>query len=268
MKHGSTSCQPDAFGPGRVFSITGVASPRQNRLLGSLPAEDFERLAADLELVPMLVGDVVCEAGATMSHAFFPTSAIVSLQYVMENGSSAEIAGVGNEGLVGIPLIMGGETTLSRSIVQTGGHGYRLRQSVLLEEFNRAGALMRLLLRYTQALITQMSLTAACNRRHTLEQQLCRWFLLTLDRMSGNELIITQELIASMLGVRREGVTEAAGKLQRAGVINYRRGHITVLERAGLNSRACECYEVVRKEFDRLLPADPGSSATGILNGG
>jgi CRP-like cAMP-binding protein len=240
----------------RTLGIASGPSPRQNRLLAALPPEDYERLLNDLELVPMLVGDVVCESGAQMSHAFFPTTAIVSLQYVMENGSSAEIAGVGNEGLVGIPLIMGGETTLSRSIVQTGGQGYRLKQSILVQEFNRGGAMMRLLLRYTQALITQMSLTAACNRRHTLEQQLCRWFLLTLDRMPGNELIMTQELIASMLGVRREGVTEAAGKLQRAGIINYRRGHITVLEREGLNSRACECYEVVKKEFDRLLPGE------------
>lgn len=249
------------------FTFSSNPCPKQNRLLAALPADDYARLVADLELVPMLVGDVICESGATMSHAYFPASAIVSLQYVMENGSSAEIAGVGNEGVVGIPLFMGGETTLSRSIVQTGGYGYRLRQAVFLEEFNRAGAMMRLLLRYTQALITQMALTAACNRRHTLEQQLCRWFLLTLDRMSGNELIITQELIASMLGVRREGVTEAAGKLQRAGIINYRRGHITVLERAGLNLRTCECYEVVRKEFDRLLPGDTVTRPSGTLNG-
>ena len=233
-----------------------LPTPRQNRLLAALPTEEYERLLPDLELVPMLVGDVVCESGAPMSHALFPTSAIVSLQYVMENGSSAEIAGVGNEGLVGLPLFMGGETTLGRSIVQTGGYGYRLKQAVLVDEFNRAGVMMRLLLRYTQALITQMSLTAACNRRHTLEQQLCRWLLLTLDRMSGNELIMTQEMIAGMLGVRREGVTEAAGRLQRAGLINYRRGHITVLERAGLDSRACECYEVVKKELNRLLPCD------------
>lgn len=229
-------------------------SPLRNRLLAALPAEAYERLAPDLELVSMLVGDVICESGAQMSHAFFPTSSIVSLQYVMENGSSAEIAGVGNEGLVGVSLFMGGETALSRSIVQTGGHGYRLRKAVLLDEFNRGEAMMRLLLRYTQALIAQMSLTAACNRRHSLEQQLCRWLLLTLDRMPGNELIMTQELIASMLGVRREGVTEAAGRLQDAGIINYRRGHITVLERAGLDSRVCECYGVVKREFDRLLP--------------
>jgi CRP-like cAMP-binding protein len=231
-----------------------LVSPRQNRLLAALPAGDLERLLPDLELVKMLVGDVVCESGAPMSHAYFPTSAIVSLQYVMENGSSAEIAGVGNEGVVGVSLFMGGETTLSRSIIQTGGHGYRLRKSVLMDEFNRGDEMMRLLLRYTQALIAQMSLTAACNRRHSLEQQLCRWLLLTLDRMPGNELIMTQELIASMLGVRREGVTEAAGRLQNAGIINYRRGHITVLERAGLDSRVCECYDVVKKEFDRLLP--------------
>ncbi len=194
-----------------------AASALRNRLLAALPAEDYERLAPDLELVAVLIGDVVCESSAQMSHAFFPTSSIVSLQYVMENGSSAEIAGVGNEGLVGVSLFMGGETALSRSIVQTGGHGYRLPKSVLLDEFNRGGAMMRLLLRYTQALIAQMSLTAACNRRHSLEQQLCRWLLLTLDRMPGNELIMTQELIASMLGVRREGVTEAAGRLQDAG---------------------------------------------------
>jgi CRP-like cAMP-binding protein len=240
----------------------GSAPPRANRLLRALPADDYERLLPDLEPVHVLVGDVVCESGAQMSHAFFPATSIVSLQYVMENGASAEIAGVGNEGVVGVPLFMGGESTLSRSIVQTGGLGFRLRQQVLLEEFNRGGALMRLLLRYTQALMTQMSLTAACNRRHTLEQQLCRWLLLTLDRTPGNELIMTQELIASMLGVRREGVTEAAGRLQRAGFINYRRGHITVLEREGLNSRVCECYDVVRREFERLAPDDARSPAS------
>jgi CRP-like cAMP-binding protein len=238
--------------------------PTRNHLLAALPAPEFERLLPHLELVRLLVGDVVCESGATMSHALFPTTAIVSLQYVMENGASAEIAGVGNEGVVGVTLFMGGDTTPARSIVQTGGFGYRLRAPVLLEEFNRHEALMRLLLRYTQALITQTALTAACNRRHTLEQQLCRWLLLTLDRMSGNELIMTQELIASMLGVRREGVTEAAGRLQRAGLITYRRGHITVLRRDGLEQRSCECYEAVRREFDRILP--PGA-ANGSLNG-
>ena len=226
--------------------------PLQNRLLAALPPADAGRLLPHLELVRLLVGDVVCESGATMSHALFPTTAIVSLQYVMENGASAEIAGVGNEGIVGVSLFMGGDTTPARSIVQTGGFGYRLRQSALMEEFNRHDALMRLLLRYTQALITQTALTAACNRRHTLEQQLCRWLLLTLDRMSGNELIMTQELIASMLGVRREGVTDAAGKLQKAGVIRYSRGKITVLDRPKLEQLSCECYAVVKREADRL----------------
>ena len=228
--------------------------PRRNRLLGALPPEDLERLSPHLDPVRLLVGDVVCESGAQMSHALFPATAIVSLQYVLENGASAEIAGVGNEGVVGVPLFMGGDTTPDRSIVQTGGLGFRLRASVLVEEFNRHGALMRLLLRYTQALITQTAMTAACNRRHSLEQQLCRWLLMTLDRTPGNELIMTQELIASMLGVRREGVTEAAGRLQRAGLINYRRGHITVLRRDGLGERACECYEGMRREMDRVLP--------------
>ena len=228
--------------------------PRRNRLLGALPPADLDRLLPHLDRVLLLVGDVVCESGATMSHALFPTTAIVSLQYVMENGASAEIAGVGNEGMVGVPLFMGGDTTPSRSIVQTGGMGYRMRASVLVDEFNRHGALMKLLLRYTQALITQTAMTAACNRRHSLEQQLCRWLLTTLDRMPGNELIMTQELIASMLGVRREGVTEAAGRLQRAGLINYRRGHITVLRRDGLCERSCECYDGMRRELDRVLP--------------
>lgn len=231
-----------------------IHAARRNRILGALPEADLLRLWPDLEPMEVLVGDVLCESGAQMTHAFFPTTSIVSLQYVMENGSSAEIAGVGNEGVLGVPLFMGGESMLSRSVVQTGGAGLRLRQSVLVEQFNEAGALMRVLLRYTQALITQMSLTAACNRKHTLEQQLCRWLLLTLDRTSGNQLIMTQELIASMLGVRREGVTEAAGRLQRAGVISYRRGHITVLQREGLASRVCECYGVVKREFDRLVP--------------
>lgn len=243
-----------ASAPASMCAARLAGGPRQNRLISALSELDFARIEGELEPVSLLVGDVVCESGALMSHALFPTSTIVSLQYVMENGSSAEIAGVGNEGLVGVPLFMGGETTLSRSIVQTGGFGYRMHHAALLDEFNRGGPFMRLLLRYTQALITQMSLTAACNRRHGLEQQLCRWLLLTLDRLPGNELLVTQELIASMLGVRREGVTEAAGKLQRAGIINYRRGHITVLQREGLHERVCECYDVVRKEFDRLLP--------------
>lgn len=231
--------------------------PRENLLLAALPDEDFARLAPDLEPVSLLVGDVVAEPGAVMGHALFPASAIVSLQYVMENGACAEIAGVGREGLVGVPMFTGGESSPSRSIVQTGGSAWRLRQAVLLEEFNRGGALMRVLLRYTQALIAQMSLTAACNRRHSLEQQLCRWLLLTLDRLAGNELVMTQELIASMLGVRREGVTEAAGRLQRAGIISYRRGHITVLSREVLETRVCECYAQVRDEFERLAPDAP-----------
>jgi CRP-like cAMP-binding protein len=233
-----------------------TGSPRGNRLLAALPAADYARLRPELEPVRLLVGDVVCEPGAVMSHALFPATAIVSLQYVMENGASAEIAGVGLEGLVGVPMFTGGESSPSRSVVQTGGVAWRLRQDVLLDEFNRGGALMRVLLRYTQALIAQMSLTAACNRRHALEQQLCRWLLLTLDRLDGNELIMTQELIASMLGVRREGVTEAAGRLQRAGIISYRRGHITVLSRAALESRVCECYGQVRGEFERLAGPD------------
>ena len=238
----------------RPFAAASLSSPRRNRLLAALPPSDYERIERELEPASMLVGDLVCEAGATMSHAIFPASAIVSLQYVMENGASAEFAGVGNEGMVGIALVTGGETMLSRSVVQAGGLGYRLRAPLLQEEFGRCGALMRVLLRYTQALISQMALSAACYRRHTLEQQLCRWFLLSLDRMPGNELIITQELIASMLGVRREGVTEAAGRLQRAGIIEYRRGHINVLRREGLEARACECYQVARRELDRLLP--------------
>jgi CRP-like cAMP-binding protein len=236
----------------RPHAAEASGSPRDNRLLAALPAEDYARLLPDLEPVSLLVGDVVCEPGVAMTHALFPTTAIVSLQYVMENGASAEIAGVGREGLVGVPMFTGGETSPSRSVVQTGGAAWRLRQPVLVDEFNRGGALMRVLLRYTQALIAQMSLTAACNRRHSLEQQLCRWLLLTLDRLEGNELVMTQELIASMLGVRREGVTEAAGRLQRAGIIRYRRGHITVVARESLEQRVCECYAQVRAEFEGL----------------
>jgi CRP-like cAMP-binding protein len=239
-----------------------AGSPRGNLLLAALPDPDYARLLPELEPAQLLVGDVVCEPGATMTHALFPATAIISLQYVMENGASAEIAGVGREGIVGVPMFTGGETSPSRSVVQTGGGAWRLRQAVLMDEFNRGGALMRVLLHYTQALITQMSLTAACNRRHSLEQQLCRWLLLTLDRTEGNELIMTQELIASMLGVRREGVTEAAGRLQRAGMISYRRGHITVLSRDGLQQRVCECYEQVRVEFERLAaPRDAKAPA-------
>ena len=228
-------------------------SPNQNHLLAALPTAEFERLAAHLELVPMPLGEILYEPGGQLRHAYFPTTAIVSLHYVMESGASAETAGVGNEGVVGISLFMGGDTTPSSAVVQTAGHAYRLEGRLLKQEFNRAGLMQHLMLRYTQALITQMAQTAACNRHHSVEQQLCRWLLLTLDRMPTNELIMTQELVASMLGVRREGITEAAGKLQHAGIIRYRRGHIAVLERSGLENRACECYAVVRKELSRLL---------------
>ena len=214
---------------------------------------DFDRLAPHLELVPLLLGDVLYESGAKLAHAYFPTSAIISLHYLLEDGGSSEIAGVGNEGVLGVSLFMGGDSTPSRAVVQTGGHGYRIKAALLLEEFNRAGPVLRLLLRYTQALITQMSQTAVCNRHHSVEQQLCRFLLLTLDRLPSNELTMTQELIANMLGVRREGVTQAAGKLQAQGLISYRRGHITVLDRIGLEDTVCECYGVVKKEFARLL---------------
>jgi CRP-like cAMP-binding protein len=228
-------------------------SPNQNHLLAALPTAEYERLAPHLELVPLLLGASLYEPGGQLRHAYFPTTAIVSLLYVLESGSSAEIAGVGNEGILGISLFMGGDTTPSSAVVQSAGHSYRLPGRLLKEEFNRAGLLHRLLLRYTQALLTQMCQTAACNRHHSIEQQLCRWLLLTLDRLPSNELVMTQELVASALGVRREGITEAAGNLQRAGVIRYRRGHITVLERSGLETGACECYTVVKKEMDRLL---------------
>jgi CRP-like cAMP-binding protein len=228
-------------------------SPSQNYLLAALPTAEFEPLAAHLELVPMRLGEMLYEPGGQLQHAYFPTSAIISLHYVMESGASAESAGVGNEGVVGISLFMGGDTTPSSAVVQTAGHAYRLTSRLLKEEFNRAGLLQRLLLRYTQALMTQMSQTAACTRHHSVEQQLCRWLLLTLDRLPGNELVMTQELVASMLGVRREGITEAAGKLQDVGFIRYRRGHIAVLDRSGLETRACECYAVVKKELGRLL---------------
>jgi CRP-like cAMP-binding protein len=228
-------------------------SPNQNLLLAALPATEFERLSPHLELVPLPLGEILYEPGGQMQHAYFPTTAIVSLHYVMESGASAESAGVGNEGVVGIALFMGGETTPSSAVVQTAGHAYRLAGRLLKQEFNRGGSMQRLLLRYTQALITQTIQTAACNRHHSVEQQLCRWLLLTLDRVPSRELIMTQELVASMLGVRRESITEAAGNLQRAGVIRYRRGHIGVLERSGLETRACECYAVVKKEWSRLF---------------
>jgi len=228
-------------------------TPNQNHLLAALPVEVFERITHHLELVSLPLGEVLYESGGQLQHVYFPTTSILSLHYVMENGATAEIAGVGNEGVLGISIFMGGNTTPSRATVQTGGYGYRLKGQLMMEEFNRAGPMMRLMLRYTQALMTQMSQTAVCNRHHSVEQQLCRWLLLTLDRLPSNELTMTQELVASMLGVRREGITEIAGNLQRAGLISYRRGHITVLDRLGLESRSCECYNVVKKEFHRLL---------------
>lgn len=228
-------------------------SPSQNHLLAALPTAEFEFFAPHLELVSMPLGEMLYEPGMQLQHAYFPTTSIVSLHYVMESGSSAESTGVGNEGMVGISLFMGGDTTSSSAVVQTAGCAYRLDRNLLKREFNRGGLLQRLLLRYTQALITQMSQTAACNRHHSVEQQLCRWLLLTLDRMTTNDLIITQELVAGMLGVRREGITEAAGNLQRAGFISYRRGHISVLDRSGLETHVCECYGVVKKEMNRLL---------------
>jgi len=231
-----------------------VQDPRTNRLLAALPDDEWQRWQSRLEAVEMPLGQVLYESGHTLSHAYFPTTAIVSLLYVMENGASAEIAVAGNEGLVGISLFMGGGSTPSRAVVQSAGLGFRMPAQTIKDEFERSGAVMHLLLRYTQALITQMAQTAVCNRHHTLDQQLCRWLLLSLDRLRGSELVMTQELIANMLGVRREGVTEAATRLQKAGLIRYARGHITVLDRAGLEKRSCECYAVVRKEYDRLLP--------------
>ncbi len=236
-------------------------APSQNHLLAALPAAELTRLATDLELVPMLLGQVLYEPGEQLQHAYFPTSAIVSLHYVGESGASAEASGVGNEGIVGVSLFMGGDTTPSSAVVQTAGHGYRMPRRLLKEEFGRAGPLQRLLLRYTQALITQMMQTAACNRHHSVEQQLCRWLLVTLDRVPSGELVMTQELVASVLGVRREGITVAAGKLQEAGYIRYRRGHISVLKRAGLEALACECYGVVKKELGRLFAAEQDGTA-------
>jgi CRP-like cAMP-binding protein len=227
--------------------------PNQNHLLAALPTPEFDRLLPHLQLVPMPLGEVIFDPGGQMQHAFFPTTAIVSLHYVLESGASSETAGVGNEGVVGISLFMGGDTTPSSAVVKTAGHAYRLDRRLLVEEFERAGPFQRLMLRYTQALITQMTQTAVCNRHHSVEQQLCRWLLSTLDRIPSGELVMTQELVASMLGVRREGVTEAAGSLQAQGFIRYRRGHIAVLDRLGLETRSCECYAVVKKEIGRLL---------------
>jgi CRP-like cAMP-binding protein len=235
-------------------AVPKTVDQKSNRLLAALPDAEWQRWLKRLEPVDMPLGMVLYESGTTLSHVYFPTTSIVSLLYVMENGASAEIAVVGNEGLVGISLFMGGGSTPSRAVVQSAGKGLRLSSAVIKEEFNRPPVL-HLLLRYTQALITQMAQTAVCNRHHTLDQQLCRWLLLSLDRLRGNELVMTQELIANMLGVRREGVTEGALKLQKAGLIKYSRGHIMIIDRPGLEKRSCECYEVVKKEYDRLLPA-------------
>jgi len=234
--------------------------PTENHLLAALPDAEWQRWLPQLERVEMPLGQVLYESGDTLSHVYFPTTAIVSLLYVMENGASAEIAVVGNEGIVGISLFMGGDSTSSRAVVQSAGRGLRLRAQIMKDDFNRSGGVLHLLLRYTQALITQMAQTAVCNRHHSLDQQLCRWLLLSLDRLQSSELVMTQELIANMLGVRREGVTEGALKLQQAGLIRYARGHISVLDRDGLEKRSCECYAVVKKEYDRLLPRKPAAS--------
>jgi CRP-like cAMP-binding protein len=234
--------------------VIDLSALQQNHLLAALPAAELTRISEGIVITPMPLGHVLYESGDEMRHVYFPTNCIVSLLYVMEDGSSAEIAIVGNEGIVGISLFMGGETTPSRAIVQSAGEAFRVASRILKEEFRRAGPVQHVLLRYTQALITQMSQTAVCNRHHSVEQQLCRWLLMSLDRLASNELTMTQELIANMLGVRREGVTESAGKLQKLGLIEYSRGHIRVLDRPALESHACECYQVVKTEFERLLP--------------
>ena len=228
-------------------------SPNQNHLIAALPATEFERVAAHLELVALPLGQILYEPGREMSHAYFPVTAVISLHYVMESGVSAESAGVGSEGMVGVSLFMGGDSTSSSAVVLIAGHGYRLPSRLLQQEFSRGGLMQSLLLRYTQALMTEMTQTAVCNRHHSLEQQLCRWLLLTLDRTRSQEFVMTQQLVSNMLGVRREGITEAAGKLQQAGFIRYRRGHIAVVNRAGLESSVCECYTIAKKELRRLL---------------
>lgn len=230
-----------------------ASSPLHNHILAALPEAEFDSFSAHLELVPMPLGEFLYEPGLELQHAYFPTTCIVSLHYVLASGATAETAGVGNEGVVGVSLFMGGNTTASSAVVQTAGYAYRLQKKILMREFNRSGLLQRVLLRYTQALMTQMSQTAVCNRHHSLEQQFCRWLLLTLDRLPSGELVMTHELVASMLGVYREGISIAAGKLQQAGVISYRRGHITVVDRSKLESRTCECYAVVKTELNRLL---------------
>lgn len=231
-----------------------VADPRDNWLLAALAQSDRDRWLPHLEPVAWPLGKVLYEPGAKLPHVFFPTTAIVSLLYVMKDGASAEIAAVGNEGVIGISLFMGGETTSSQAVVHAAGSGFRLKASLLMEEFNRGGAVLHLLLRYTQALITQMAQTSVCNRHHALDQQLCRWLLLTLDRLRSSEVVMTQELLSNILGVRRASITQAAGNLQKDQLIRYERGRISVLDRPGLEARACECYAVVKKEFERLLP--------------
>jgi CRP-like cAMP-binding protein len=239
----------------RHVPMASSPNPRDNQLLAALPEAEWQRWLPHFEPVTLALGQVLYESGDTLGYVYFPTTAIVSLLYVMEDGASAEIAVVGLEGMVGVSLFMGGQSTPSRAVVQSAGQGFRLRAQIMKDEFDRAGPVLHLLLRYTQALITQMAQTAVCNRHHSLDQQLCRWLLLSLDRLQGNELVMTQELIANMLGVRREGVTEGALKLQKAGLIRYSRGRITVLDRPGLEEATCECYAVVKTEYDRLLPA-------------
>jgi CRP-like cAMP-binding protein len=231
-----------------------MPGPRQNHLLAALSVAELKRMRSKLEEVDMPLGEIVYESGRTLDHVYFPTTCIVSLLYVLESGASAEIAVVGYEGVVGVSLFMGGETTPNRAVVQSAGSAYRLPAAVIQQEFRRGGTMQHLMLRYTQSLLTQMAQTAVCNRHHSVDQQLCRWLLLSIDRLADPEITMTQELIANMLGVRREGVTEAAGKLQKAGVIAYRRGHIKVLNRPRLEEMSCECYQVVRRETDRLLP--------------
>lgn len=233
--------------------MSAMSTPQQNHLLAALPAEVQQRLFLNLELIPLPLGKILYESGDALRHVYFPTDAIVSLLYVMENGASAEISVVGNEGLIGVAVFMGGESTPSRAVVQSAGYAFRLQGKQFKAEVNRHGEMLHLMLRYTQALLTQMAQTAVCNRHHSIDQQLCRWLLLSLDRLPGNQLTMTQELIANMLGVRREGVTDAAGKLQKLGVIEYSRGHIRVLDRPRLEQLSCECYAVVKKETDRLL---------------
>lgn len=256
-----TRSQGVSVSPETTLSSLNRRSPdrRTNHLLAALPDAEWRRWLPELESIDMPLGQVLYESGNTLSHVYFPTTSIVSLLYVMEDGASAEIAVVGNEGIVGISLFMGGGSTPSRAVVQSAGTGLRLNAQMLKDEFNQNGPVLHLLLRYTQALITQMAQTAVCNRHHSLDRQLCRWLLLSLDRLRDNELVMTQELIANMLGVRREGVTGAALRLQEAGLIRYTRGHITILDRAGLEKRTCECYAVVKKEYDRLLPAKPAT---------